>query len=108
MKFKATEEQIKMMAVLACKASKPMGLGHLQHKVHYEFLTKQFTVGEVDDISPGMHLDYVQGRMVKLHINRIDEDTWEVRDSQPRPDYQSWCTVFPTYQALVEAAGVQL
>jgi hypothetical protein len=47
--------------------------------------------------------DYVFGRMMKLSINWT-KDAVEVRDSEPRRDYQSWCGVYPTYADLIEAA----
>lgn len=47
--------------------------------------------------------DYVFGRMMKLGL-KWDETSVEVRDNQPRPDYQAWCKTYPTYEALVQKA----
>lgn len=47
--------------------------------------------------------DYVFGRMMKLGMD-IKEDGIEIRDGEPRQDYQSWCGTYKTYAALIEAA----
>lgn len=47
--------------------------------------------------------DYVFGRMMKLRVE-WDTESITVSDCNPHPDYQSWCRIYPTYQALVAAA----
>lgn len=47
--------------------------------------------------------DYVFGRMMKLGM-KWGRDGVEIPDDPPRPDYQAWCTTYPTHEALVRAA----
>ena len=47
--------------------------------------------------------DYVFGRMMKLRLTWTSEDVC-VKDDIPRRDYQAWCAMFGTYEALVRAA----
>ncbi len=51
--------------------------------------------------------DYVFGRMVKLTI-QYDDAGVTIPDDDPRPDYQGWSVVYPTYSGLVEAAILSL
>jgi len=51
--------------------------------------------------------DYVFGRMMKLHIE-FTEDTVSTRDSMPTYDYQAWCRMYPSYDALIDAAANDL
>ena len=57
-------------------------------------------------LTDGMNLnaDYVFGRMLKLRIRRPDATTLEIPDFDPRPDYQSWCIKYPSFDALFDAA----
>jgi hypothetical protein len=53
--------------------------------------------------------DYVFGRMMKLSVTYSQKDgTIQIRDDEPRYDYQGWCRKYPTYAALFEAAASQL
>lgn len=95
MKFTATVDQVKQIAANAVTASFPVGMGHLH-----------FTPGEciAEDIKvrpDGIHLDYVEGRMVKLSISMRESGTWQVPDFEPRVDYQSWVAKYPSYKDLV-------
>jgi len=94
--FKATEEQIKQIAANAVNASIPMGMGFLQAT------NKEFKSTEFDLTKSGLNLDYVQGRMVKLTINRLENNKWIIVGSA-RADYQSWVSKYPTNRALVES-----
>lgn len=49
------------------------------------------------------YADYVFGRMMKLHLV-CTEDGVEIPNTKPRPDYQSWCIQYPTYEALIQAS----
>lgn len=102
MKFKATREQIVKVAQLAYGAAVPMGMGHL----HYT--SAPLPAEAVEITNHGLDMDYVQGRMVKLSVWPAagEEGVWEVPDHEPRVDYQSWATVYPTYPALLKAAGI--
>lgn len=51
--------------------------------------------------------DYVFGRMMKLRIE-FTEDTISTRDSMPTYDYQAWCHMYPSYDALIDAAAKDL
>lgn len=50
------------------------------------------------------HADYVFGRMMKLGIF-IRGDSVFVETDTPRLDYQAWCCVYSTYEALLSAAA---
>ena len=99
--FEATKEQILQMAVNAVNASAPMGLGMLH------FVPKNYTVEDVKNCLEirGLHIDYFEGRMVKLHIFHEDDGSW--RGSDPRADYQSWANTYPTFKALVDSVGAK-
>jgi hypothetical protein len=98
MKFKATEQQIKEIAVKAIIHSKPLGLGFLQ------------ALGEID-INPenikldeyGLALDYVKGRCVKLFIRRgLPEGSWHI-DNIADPEYQTWVCQYGSNETLVSS-----
>lgn len=103
------------LAWLAC--GKPMGMGVLQD---HPGATKEQVSANVESRGdypggtamlprkPGeLYGDYVFGRMMKLMIG-FDDHGVTVRSDAPKPDYQSWCRKYPTYQALIEAAIASL
>lgn len=47
--------------------------------------------------------DYVFGRMLKLRVT-MGYQSVTVPDSEPRADYQAWCRVYPSYDALIKDA----
>lgn len=96
--FKATEQQIRQIAVNAIKSSRPFALGYLNHRP--DLSVKPENIELASDGS--LHLDYVAGRCVKLSICKIGDDEWQIKDS-PTPDYQSWVHKYPTNEALVES-----
>jgi len=102
MKFVATEDQVRQMAVNAVKASSPMGMGYLHFDADAEFHTDDFPIDNF-----GLNLDYIQGRMVKLTLRKLENNEWETcgRDT-PTPDYQSWVRKYPTYEDLCASVGV--
>jgi hypothetical protein len=105
MKFKASPEQILELKRLAINASSPMGLGFL----HYE--NKEYTADEVKELTePVPYLDYFNGRMVKLWVNAVRKfpGYFEAPDQDPNPGYQSWVRKYPTWGALLTAAGIEL
>ncbi|RLB60220.1 MAG: hypothetical protein DRH08_15710, partial [Deltaproteobacteria bacterium] len=54
-----------------------------------------------------IYLDYFHGRMVKTGIlKETDKDTWEIQISgaEIHPEYQSWASTYPSFEALVESA----
>ena len=97
--IKATEEQIIAAACKAIAASCPMGMGFL----HYSKVDDSPNPEEVKKyLYPrGIHIDYFNGRMVKFHLQKIDENTWEGND-RISIDYQSWCLQYPSYERLFE------
>ena len=49
------------------------------------------------------YADYVFGRMMKLSYI-VERKGISYRDAPLRRDYESWCVVYPTYEALFLAA----
>ena len=99
-RFKATEQQIKEMGAKAVNASSPMGLGSLHFNSASEFKPGDFKVP--------LHADYVQGRMVKLDIQKTDIDgVWQSWSFPPRSDYQSWAAKYPD-NSLLELVGAEV
>lgn len=96
-KFTATPEQIRLIGSHAASASKPVGMGFMHYKPGiippdmFKLPTDEF------------HLDYVQGRMVKLHIWKRG-DHWEMRD-ETDPEYQSWCDEYQTATDLLRSVS---
>ena len=107
MKFKATEEQINQIAANAVNASSPMGMGYLQFDQGKVYGSSDFN-HPYDETRPRFSLDYVDGRMVKLHLARVADGIWSTSDREPTSDYQSWCRKYPTYRALVESVGAEV
>lgn len=100
MQIKGTEEQLKVMAANAVNAATPMGLGFLQAT------SKTFTPDDFTLHDGNLDLDYVEGRMTKLYVRRVDDGVWELRGREPRADYQSWAHKYPTYADLAASAGM--
>lgn len=99
--FHATEEQVRNMAALACEASTAVGMGWLHFKGGQKFDPAMF---EFD--RNGLSLDYVDGRMVKLHVNKFEGGIWSMRD--PDFEYQSWSGTYPTAADLIMAVGARI
>ena len=104
--FKATQKQILEMAAVATANSRPMGLGFL----HFNS-TDVFSAGDFEILRTGkqlgLDLDYINGRMVKLHIWEDEEalgsDQWFMHDGQM--DYQSWITKVSVSQLIGGCGG---
>jgi hypothetical protein len=84
MKFEATEQQIKEIAVKAITYSKRLGLGFFQALDELDLKPEDI---ELDEDS--LALDYVEGRCVKLFIRRGSEHSWHI-DNIADPEYQTW------------------
>lgn len=93
------ERVAKRAFFLAYQASPVVGMGHLQKR---EGVTEEDVWSEVAHAT-SPYGDYVFGRMMKVGMN-LDPDGIEVRDIEPRADYQGWCHAYPTYKDLIEAA----
>lgn len=98
--FKASDTQVQLLMANAINASKPVGLGILQ-ATDTVFAPDDFDLGDY------VSLDYVQGRMVKLQIERLDDDRWRlIAHAEPSPQWQSWADKYPTYGLLLKSAGI--
>lgn len=100
-RFKATPEQVLKIGENAATNSKPVGMGFIHFRPGpISFETRQPPENE-------LHLDYVQGRMVKLNIWKRG-DHWEMRD-QCDPEYQSWHGAYGTVHELLKSVpGVEI
>jgi hypothetical protein len=109
MYFKATDEQVKAIAALACNAAQPVGAGWIHYQANRLFTTADFKIETYNTLPRELSLDYVQGRQGKLCIV---EDAgipgiWIItRGDNPHPEYQSWCHRYPTEEAIIKAAGI--
>lgn len=110
MKFKATKEQVIKIITNAINASKPMGMGSLFWR------NKDYKTEEIEILlGNSTEVDYFQGRMVKLFIGScqtspsIKEPNIYETFRNPKIDYQSWVTKYPTYEDLVTSVeGVEI
>lgn len=100
LRFKATVDQLQTIAAAVTNAAEPVGLGILHFK-DQRYLPNQFnaTTGK------SFHIDYVEGRMVKLNIFFVECETYEIQ-KEIRSDYQSWKRVFPDCTFLLAACGI--
>jgi len=99
MNFTATEQQIKQIALNAIKASKVVGMGIYQDR---HFKGVPLTTDDIELDEDGLYIDYFRGRMVKLGITRLEENTWEIRDNVDI-EYQSWGETYSTAEELVNS-----
>lgn len=97
LEFKATDDQVRQIAVNAIHASSPMGMGFVHYVPGDHFRPEEI---KLDNL--GLNLDYVQGRMVKLMMWRTGDQLWEIR-GEIDIEYQSWAGVYPTYEKLIES-----
>lgn len=124
MRIKATEAQIKQMAINAIKASIPKGMGFLHFNANEEIKPDMIKI-----FGNGIHIDYFHGRMVKLYIEkekpvadpvmekdqdgnirqRDPEDVWILPDFEPNVEYQSWLVEYKTYRDLaLSVVGIEI
>lgn len=97
------------LAWLACGNS--FGMGMLQNRpgatiedVWKNVLTKGDYPGGFGRDNPNRpYGDYVFGRMMKTGLE-IEGNTIKIRDDVPSPSYNAWCRVYPTHEALLDAA----
>lgn len=89
----------------------PIGMGILQNRPNatrsdiWEHVTGQkagdYVLPKGEKYSP--YADYLFGRMMKIGFT-IHDDGIEIRNNDPTPDYQGWCSKFPTTLDLLKAA----
>jgi hypothetical protein len=96
MKFKATEQQIKEIAVKAITYSKPLGLGFFEALGEMNIKPEDIELNEY-----GLDLDYEQGRCVKLFIRR-GEGYWHI-DQIADPEYQTWARRYGSNETLISS-----
>jgi hypothetical protein len=94
-KFKANNDQLKVIAANAVNASRPEGLGYLHFKNRIIF---------PDEIKKPMDIDYYEGRMVKLHIRKNKDDLFILNEVDE--EYQSWKKTYKTAEHLLRESGV--
>ena len=105
------EEVVKEACWLAWNAcGSPQGMGFFRSKptaskddVWNNIQTAGDYPGRGPNAQKSVHADYVFGRMMKLRLE-WDEDGIEIPNTEPQMNYQSWCCVYPTYEALIQAA----
>jgi hypothetical protein len=92
-------------------AGGPQGMGVLQDnpqatkdQVWDQAYNMKDYSGRGNDMSQKLDADYVFGRMLKLRVSRPTPETLVFDDYPPRPDYQSWCNRFRTFDALFDAS----
>ena len=76
-RFKATDEQLRRISLLAINASIPMGVGLL----HYQ--NKHYTMDDIKkslSFENGVIIDYFEGRMVKLYIVSLGNGWYSVEN----------------------------
>lgn len=109
LKFKATNTQVLQMAANAANASLPMGMGFIHFKADSVFKLTDFRFshrGSAD--TPVVHVDYHEGRMVKLLVEGKGDGVWLTHGGDADPEYQSWSGTYPSFQSLVESVGAEI
>lgn len=93
---------------LAFQAAQPAGLGFL-HVSAAAKLTEDLIWTQWRQNARGfvVEADYIAGRMMKLYFE-YSQDELRIPDVPCRIDYQSWCGVYPTHAALINAAIASL
>lgn len=111
-RFRATEDQVLQLGSNAVNASYGGFFWPADNKsaitVTRETTAHDSGLGSKALTKDGLHLDYVAGRMVKLHVRRVGDGLWEMNWG-PRGDYQSWCRKYPTNEALIRSVpGIEI
>ena len=73
------------------------------------FQAKTYAPSDVKDIvskDGNIYLDYYEGRMIKLTIHKLGDDTFSTNDGEANIEYQSWGAKYPTYEDLVSTEVV--
>lgn len=99
---------------LAWQASGVVGMGVFQDKpgaqreevLNHTFRPQSEYAKKMDLPLEGS-ADYVFGRMMKTHF-RIKDNVVSYNDYAPRADYQSWAYTYSTYDALMDAAELEV
>lgn len=108
--FKATDKQILEMAALATNASfpPPGSPGWIHYQQDAKFEGEDFAA-VLKEQRMLLHLDYVQGRCVKMILWRGKKrHEWQYRSNEPQNNWQTWIGEYPTYPDLMRAAGIDV
>jgi len=56
----------------------------------------------------GINLDFIDGRTVKLRIDKKEDGYWKIHasDLELKPELQSWSIVYPTFERLLDSAEI--
>ena len=94
-------------------AGNPFGMGILQDNPsanEEEVWNNAINMGDYPtDFSGGsLNADYVFGRMIKISMEFPEGGKLEVPDTKTNPEYEVWCTKYPTYDSLFDAAQTEI
>jgi len=99
----------KAATFLAYKAAQVVGMGVFQDRPD---ITEDKLWASIEPVvnknnTTSVYVDYGFGRMMKYSVT-FDDKNIEGRTGPLSRDYQSWCHMYPTYEALIEAAMADL
>jgi hypothetical protein len=79
-----------------------MGMGFL-HAGIANSLTEETVITDEHLEKKEISLDYHAGRMMKTQFKVSDDGSLSVSPNEPRFDYQSWASVYPSGKDLINA-----
>jgi hypothetical protein len=106
-KAHADEDVAIRAAMLAIAASEPMGMGFLHYAPADDNPSEETVRAECLN-ARGISIDYYNGRMVKLYLDKAKDGTYNIPSHPANIEYQSWVRRYPTYDALFTEAIAQL
>lgn len=105
--MKVDENVAVRAAMLAIAASQPMGMGFLHYTEADDNPSEKAVRAEC--LGPSsLCVDYYNGRMVKLYLDKDKDGNYTVPSRTPNIEYQSWVRQYPTYERLFTEALAQL
>jgi hypothetical protein len=103
--FKATEEHLLEIGALAVNAAEPVGMGYL-HYVEGDYKPEDLRENLEKDGS--LYIDYFRGRITKLYIQKIQNETYRTRNDL-NTEYQSFGKLYKDFKALIDTVeGIQI
>jgi hypothetical protein len=103
-KFNADKQQLKTIVANAINASRPMGLGYLSYKKDMTYHQLDFSDEMIFNATGRINIDYFEGRMVKLYIDRFKDDFFILNEIDA--EYQSWKNTYETVEHLLKKSGI--
>lgn len=100
MEFEATNDQVRRLLATAVNASSPAAGGPIPYDL------REYVPDEFEDHHLFRGLDRYAGRQVMLPVGRVRSGRWHLPDVDPHPRVQTWAVRYPTYRALLAAAGI--